>query len=312
MHQITLQELAEKLQLVNLTPEIPLQDIEISNPELNRPALQLAGFMEYFDHTRIQVIGLVEHAYVNSLSATERIKAFERLFSYQIPCLIMARDFKPVEEVMTLALRYRVPILGTSMPTSLFEARTLRLLEISLAPMIAIHGVLVDVFGEGVLILGDSGIGKSEAALELIKRGHRLVADDTVEIRRYSERELMGRAPEVTRYLMELRGIGVIDVKALYGVECVEDEKRISMVIRLESWEKGKIFNRLALREEYVEYLGNKLVCYTVPMSPGRNSAVIVETAAVNFRQKRMGYDAAQELERRVEEKMIRDREENA
>lgn len=311
MNQITLQELAERLQLVNLTPEIPLQDIEISNPELNRPALQLAGFMEYFDHTRIQIIGLVEHAYVNSLSATERIKAFERLFSYQIPCLIMARDFKPVEEVMTLALRYRVPILSTAMATSVFEARMLRLLEISLAPMIAIHGVLVDVFGEGVLIIGDSGIGKSEAALELIKRGHRLVADDTVEIRRYSERELMGRAPEVTRYLMELRGIGVIDVKALYGVECVEDEKRISMVIRLESWEKGKILNRLALREEYVEYLGNKLVCYTVPMSPGRNSAVIVETAAVNFRQKRMGYDAALELERRVTEKMMRDREEN-
>ncbi len=306
---ITLDELARQMQLVNLTPEIPLEDIEIQSAELNRPALQLTGFMEYFDPTRLQIIGLVEHAYVNSLSVEERLRAFERLFEQNIPCLIMTRNFRPVEDVSAIALRYRTPILSTPMSTSLFEARVLRQLEISLAPMIAIHGVLVDVFGEGVLILGDSGIGKSEAALELIKRGHRLVADDTVEIRRYSERELVGRAPEVTRYLMELRGIGVIDVKALFGVECVEDEKQISMVIRLEEWEHKKVFTRLNMKEEYVEYLGNRIACYTVPMSPGRNTAVIVETAAVNFRQKRMGYDADKELERRVMEKMRRDRE---
>ncbi len=308
MSSIHLQELSEKMQLVNLTPEIPLRDIEISNPELNRPALQLAGFMDYFDSSRIQIIGLVEHEYVQSLPEKKLVKAFERLFETHIPCLIMARDFKPVDSVLAMALQHRVPILSTPMPTSLFEARLLRQLEISLAPMVAIHGVLVDVFGEGVLILGDSGLGKSEAALELIKRGHRLVADDSVEIRRYSENELVGRAPEVTRYLMELRGIGVIDVKALFGVECVEDEKQISMAIRLEEWEHKKVFNRLSMKEEYVEYLGNKLVCYSVPISPGRNTAVIVETAAVNFRQKRMGYDAAKELERRVEEKMLRDR----
>ena len=305
---IPLEQLAKDMQLVNLTPEIPLDDILIDNTDLNRPALQLTGFLEHFDASRIQIIGMVEHEYVNSLSVEARVLAFERIFRQHIPCLIMARGYQPVEDVAALALRYRIPILSTPLQTSLFEARLLRQLEIRLAPMVAIHGVLVDVFGEGVLIIGDSGIGKSEAALELIKRGHRLVADDTVEIRRYSEFELVGKAPEVTQYLMELRGIGVIDVKALYGVECVEDEKQISMVIRLEEWEHGKVFNRLNMKEEFVEFLGNKVVCYTVPMSPGRNSAVIVETAAVNFRQKRMGYDAGKELERRVMEKLMRDR----
>ena len=311
MNGISLEELAKKLQLTNLTPEIPLEDIRIENRELNRPALQLTGFMEHFDATRIQIIGLVEHEYLNSLSPQARRLAFERLLREHIPCLILARGFQPIEDVTAMALRYRTPILSTPMPTTQFEARMLRQLEIALAPMVAIHGVLVDVFGEGVLILGDSGIGKSEAALELIKRGHRLVADDTVEIRRYSENELVGRAPEVTRYLMELRGIGIIDVKALFGVECVEDEKQISMVIRLQEWAHNKVFTRLSMKEEYVEYLGEKLISYTVPMSPGRNSAVIVETAAINFRQKRLGYDAGKELERRVMEKMMRDRQNN-
>ncbi|MBO4873294.1 MAG: HPr(Ser) kinase/phosphatase [Lachnospiraceae bacterium] len=307
-NSISLAQLAKDMQMVNLTPEIPLDDILIDNTDLNRPALQLTGFLEHFDASRIQIIGMVEHEYVNYLSVEERALAFERIFQAHIPCLIMARGYQPVEDVTALALRYRIPILSTTLPTSVFQARLLRQLEIHLAPMVAIHGVLVDVFGEGVLILGDSGIGKSETALALIKRGHRLVSDDTVEIRRYSEFELVGRAPEVTKYLMELRGIGVIDVKALFGVESVEDEKQISMAIRFEEWEHGKVFNRLNMKEDFVEYLGNKLVCYTVPMSPGRNSAVIVETAALNFRQKRMGYDAATELERRVMEKMMRDR----
>ncbi len=309
MNGISLQELSDKLNLVNMTPEIPLQDIEIRNPELNRPALQLTGFMKHFDPTRIQIVGMVEFEYVRSLPDNERVAAFERLMDLQIPCLILTRDYRPQEDIMAMALQHRVPILGTSLPTSVFEARLLRQLEISLAPMVAIHGVLVDVFGEGVLILGNSGIGKSETALALVKRGHRLVADDVVEIRRYSEQELVGRAPDVTRYLMELRGIGAIDIKALYGVECVEDEKQISMVIRLEAWDQSNAVNRrLSIKEEYVEYLGNKLVCFTIPLSPGRNSAVIVETAAVNFRQKRMGYDAGKELERRIMEKMARDR----
>ena len=308
MNSISLKELAERMQLVDYTPEIPLEDIEITTAELNRPALQLTGFMEHFDNTRIQIVGNVEYTYLESLSQEERRTAYARLLACHIPCLILARGKRPSDALMALALLYRVPLLGTEMRTSQFEAALLRQLEIALAPMVAIHGVLVDVFGEGVLILGDSGIGKSEAALELIKRGHRLVADDSVEIRRYSENELVGRAPEVTRYLMELRGIGVIDIKALFGVECVEDEKQISMVIRLEAWEHKKVFTRLTMKEEYVEYLGAPLVCYTVPMSPGRNSAIIVETAAINFRQKRMGYDAGVELERRVMEKMQRDR----
>lgn len=305
---ISLAQLATDMQLTNLTPEIPLEDVMIDNADLNRPALQLTGFMEHFDASRMQVIGMVEHEYVNSLSGEERCLAFERLFQAHIPCLILSRGYQPAKDVVALALRYRIPVLSSPMPTTSFTARMARQLEIRLAPMVAIHGVLVDVFGEGVLILGDSGIGKSETALALIKRGHRLVADDTVEIRRYSEFELVGRAPEVTQYLMELRGIGVIDVKALFGVESVEDEKQISMAIRFEEWEHGKVFNRLNMKEEYVEYLDSKLVCYTVPMSPGRNSAVIVETAAINNRQKRLGYDAGKELERRVIEKMMRDK----
>ncbi|MBQ4425750.1 MAG: HPr(Ser) kinase/phosphatase [Oscillospiraceae bacterium] len=308
MNAISLEQLAHELQLENLTPEIPLYDILIQTAEMNRPALQLTGFLEHFDPSRVQVIGLVEHTYVNSLEPEERIRAFERLFSAHIPCLILCRGFKPAEDVVTLALRYHVPILSSPMSTSTFQARIMRLLEVRLAPMVAIHGCLVDVFGEGVLMLGDSGVGKSETALELIKRGHRLVADDTVEIRRYSENELYGRAPEVTKYLMELRGIGVIDVKALYGVASVKDDMRISMVMKLESWDNKKIFDRLGMREDFVEYLGNKVTCYTVPMSAGRNSAVIVETAAINFRQKRMGYDAMQELERRLAEQMSRNR----
>ncbi len=305
---ISLAQLAKDMQLVNLTPEIPLEDIMIDNADINRPALQLTGFMEHFDASRMQVIGMVEHEYVNSLSGEERCLAFERLFQAHIPCLILSRGYQPAEDVAIMALRYRIPILSSSLPTTSFTARMARQLEIRLAPMVAIHGVLVDVFGEGVLILGDSGIGKSETALALIKRGHRLVADDTVEIRRYSEFELMGRAPEVTQYLMELRGIGVIDVKALFGVESVEDEKQISMAIRFEEWEHGKVFNRLNMKEDFVEYLGNKLICYTVPMSPGRNSAVIIETATINNRQKRLGYDATKELERRVMEKLMRDK----
>ncbi len=309
MSSISLEQLASALQLENLTPEIPLYDIHIDTAEINRPALQLGGFMQHFDPSRVQIIGLVEHAYVNSLEPEARVQAFERILSSRIPCLIMCRGFKPLPDVVSLALRYHVPILSTTMATSLFEARIMRLLEVRLASMVAVHGGLVDVYGEGVLILGDSGVGKSETALELIKRGHRLVADDTVEIRRYSENELYGRAPEVTRYLMELRGIGVIDVKALYGVASVKDEKRISMAVRLQAWDDKKIVDRLGIKEEYVEYLGNKVVCYSLPLSAGRNAAVLIETAAINFRQKRMGYDAMKELEKRVAEQLMKNRE---
>ncbi len=305
MDRIALQEIIDAMQLVNLTPELALDDIFIESTEVNRAALQLAGYYDFFDEHRIQVVGKVEYSYLKTLSDEARLQAYEQLFCHRIPCVIFSRGYEVDAEVMALALKYRMPLLSTPMNTSRLLARLMRLLEVRMAPMMVIHGVLVDVFGEGVLILGDSGLGKSEAALELIKRGHRLVADDAVELRRLSEDELVGSAPETTRNFMELRGIGLVDVKALFGVQSVKDEMPVSMVVRLKYMDKDEVFERLGAKEEYVEYLGNELACYTVPVSPGRNIAVVVETAAVNFRQKRMGYDAMKELERRLRKKML-------
>ncbi|MBP5154359.1 MAG: HPr(Ser) kinase/phosphatase [Lachnospiraceae bacterium] len=308
MNGVSLQKIAERLGLTNLTPEVSLEEINIELAEMNRPALQLTGFFDHFDSARIQVMGNVEHAYLSTMSQDRQLQVIEELFKYGIPCLVVTRGHIPTEEFLALAWRYHVPILSTKATTSEFQARLMRYLQVTLAPMVTIHGVLVDVFGEGVLIIGESGMGKSEVALELIKRGHRLVADDSVQLRRYSDTELLGSAPEVTKYLMELRGVGVIDVKALFGAECVKDEMPVSMVIRLEDYARDRKyeFDRLGTREEFVEYLDVRVPCTTVPVSPGRNVAIIVETASINFRCKRMGYDAYQELEKRFNEKMRR------
>ena len=305
MDRIALQEIIDAMQLENLTQELALDDVYVDSTEVNRPALQLAGYYDYFDEHRIQVIGKVEFSYLETMPEEYVMQAYERLFRHHIPCVIFTRGYEVAPEIVTLALKYQMPLLSTEMNTSKLLARLMRLLEVRLAPMIAIHGVLVDVYGEGVLILGESGLGKSEAGLELVKRGHRMVADDAVELRRLSETELVGSAPEMTKNLMELRGIGVVDIKALYGVQSVKDEMAVSMVIRLKYMQREERFDRLGGSEEYVEYLGNRLPCFTVPVSPGRNVAVIVETAAVNFRQKRMGYDAMEELQRRLEKKML-------
>ena len=215
---------------------------------------------------------------------------------------------EPDEDMLNLAMKYEVPVLVTHNTTSVFMAEIIRWLNVQLAPCISIHGVLVDVYGEGVLITGESGIGKSEAALELIKRGHRLVSDDVVELRRVSDVTLVGSAPDITRHFIELRGIGIIDVKTLFGVESVKDTQSIDLVIKLEEWNRDKEYDRLGMEEEYTEFLGNKIVCHSLPIRPGRNLAVIVESAAVNHRQKKMGYNAAQELYRRVQENMTKKR----
>lgn len=212
---------------------------------------------------------------------------------------------------MKTALKNNVPLLITEKSTSAFMAEIIRWLNVKLAPCISVHGVLVDVYGEGVLITGESGIGKSEAALELIKRGHRLVSDDVVEIRKVSDDTLIGSAPDITRHFIELRGIGIIDVKTLYGVQSVMDTTNINLVIRLEDWDKEKKYDRLGLEENYTEYLGNKIVCHNIPIRPGRNLAIICESAAVNYRQKKMGYNAAQELYQRVQNSLSRPREED-
>ena len=213
---------------------------------------------------------------------------------------------RPSQDMIDLAVKYNVPTFVTERTTSSFMAEIIRWLGVQLAPCISIHGVLVDVYGEGLLIMGESGIGKSEAALELVRRGHRLVTDDVVEIRKINEHTLIGTSPDITRYFIEVRGIGIIDVKALYGVECVKEKQQIDLVIKLEDWKKENEYDRLGLEDEYAEFLGNKVACHSLPIRPGRNLAVICETAAVNHRQKKMGYNAAQELYRRVQENITK------
>ena len=309
MYGVTITDLIRKMDFKNLTPELDTEKIVVSHPDVNRPALQLTGFYDHFDNERVQMLGNVEIAYLSGLGKDRRIAMYDKLLSSKIPCLVFCRNLVPETEVLDLCNYYRVPCLLSQKPTSDTMAEVIRWLKAELAPRISIHGVLVDVFGEGVLIMGESGIGKSEAALELITRGHRLVSDDVVEIRKVSEVTLVGTAPGITKYLIELRGIGIIDVKTLFGVESVKDTQSIDMVIKLEEWDKNKEYDRLGLEDQYTEFLGNRVICHNIPIRPGRNLAVIVETAAINYRQKKMGYNAAQELYNRVQANLAAKRE---
>ena len=301
MYGVTITELIKKMKMKNVLPEIDTDKVVLSHPDVNRPALQLTGFFDHFDRERVQIIGYVEQAYINTLPREVRVERYDKLLSSEIPCVVYSRGQEPDEDMQDLCLHYQVPLMVSDKSTSDLMAEVIRWLKVKLAPCISIHGVLVDVFGEGVLIMGESGIGKSEAALELIKRGHRLVSDDVVEIRKVSDATLVGSAPDITKYFIELRGIGIIDVKSLYGVESVKDTQNIDMVIKLEDWDKDKEYDRLGLEDRYTEFLGNQVVCHNIPIRPGRNLAIIVESAAVNYRQKKMGYNAAQELYNRVQ-----------
>ena len=297
-----LSKIASRFQLKNFTEKLNLEEHYVLIADINRPALQLNGFYEHFEEDRIQLIGMVEQAYLSKKTQQERESIYEELLSHNIPCLIFCRGFEPESEMLDVATERGIPILGTDRGTSDFMSDLIYNLNMELAPSTTIHGVLVDVYGEGLLITGESGIGKSEAALELIKRGHRLVADDVVEIRKTNENTLMGTAPSITKYLIELRGIGIIDVKSLFGVESVKERQKIDFIIKLEDWKKDNDYDRLGLEDEYMEILGKKVICHSLPIRPGRNLAVICETAAVNNRQKKMGYNAAQELYRRVQD----------
>ena len=311
MEYVTLTRMIEKMKLDNLTPEIDIKGIRITQPDINRPALQIAGYFEHFDATRLQIVGFVEYTYMESMSDERKRETYDELLRGDVPAIVFCREMMPDPIFMQAALTHKVPVLSTKKTTSSFMAEVIRWLNVKLAPCISVHGVLVDVYGEGVLITGESGIGKSEAALELIKRGHRLVTDDVVELRKVSDDTLIGSAPDVTKHLIELRGIGIVDVKALFGVSAVKDTQGIDMVIRLEEWDKEKEYDRLGLEENYTEYLGNKIVCHNIPIRPGRNLAVICESAAINHRQKKMGYNAAQELYTRVQNSLARKREED-
>ena len=370
---VDMTSMVEKLNLKNLTPDIDITERKLASPEINRPALQLAGYFAHFASERVQIVGFVEYTYLQSRSDEEKEPIYQNFFSSGIPCVIYTSKTRPEPRALELANQYKVPMFLADKTTSNFMAAIINWLNVQLAPRISIHGVLVDVYGEGVLIMGESGVGKSETAIELVKRGHRLIADDAVEIKRIaadrlegtapelirhyielrgigvvdvrrqgvlimgesgigkseaalelikrghrlvtddvveihkvSDDTLVGRSPEITKHFIELRGIGIVDVKTLFGVECVKETQQIDMVIKLEDWDKDKDYDRLGLQEEYTEFLGNKVVCHSLPVRPGRNLAIIVETAAVNHRQKKMGYNAAQELYRRVQETMAR------
>ncbi|WP_379704391.1 HPr(Ser) kinase/phosphatase [Mediterraneibacter gnavus] len=303
---VKLTDLVEKMNLKNLTPGVDLTDHAVYVPDVNRPALQLTGFFDHFDSERVQIIGNVEYAYIHTLSEERKSEIYEKLLENQIPCIIFSKNLLPEEILIQKAEEKQIPIFATDKPTSSFMAELIRWMNVKLAPCISIHGVLVDVYGVGVLIMGESGIGKSEAALELIKRGHRLVTDDVVEIRKVSDDTLVGSAPDITRHFIELRGIGIVDVKSMFGVQSVRETQNIDLVITLEDWSREKEYDRLGLEETYTEFLGNKVVCHNIPIRPGRNLAIIVESAAVNHRQKQMGYNAAQELYKRVQNSLTK------
>ncbi|MCR4840280.1 MAG: HPr(Ser) kinase/phosphatase [Lachnospiraceae bacterium] len=307
MESVKLTKLVDMLGLTNVTPELDISETEITRPELNRPALQLAGLFENFEKDRIQLIGNVEYSYMyHKMTSEERHICFGNLMGYHVPCIIFCRNLEVSPGFKQLAVDNNVPVFSSDMETSSLIAEIYRILKEELAPSISIHGVLVEVCGEGVLITGESGIGKSEAAIELIKRGHRLVSDDVVEIRRISDNTLVGSAPDITRHFIELRGIGIVDVKTLFGVQSVKERQEIHLVIQLEDWVKDKEYDRLGLEENYTEILGMKLPVHNIPVRPGRNLAIICESAAVNYRQKKMGYNAAQELYKRVTENLMK------
>ncbi len=301
---VELRKLVEKMNLKNMTPAVEVIGKTVNIPEVNRPALQLAGFFDHFDSERIQIVGNVEYAYLKTLTEEQKEKIYDIILAYRIPAFVFCRMLMPEDSFLKKAVENDIPVFLSDKKTSSFTSEVIRWLNVELAPCISIHGVLVDVYGVGVLIRGESGIGKSEAALELVKRGHRLVADDVVEIHKVSDDTLVGMATEITRYFIELRGIGIVDVKTLFGVQSVKKTQNIDLVVNLEDWSKEKDYDRLGMNEEYEEYLGNKVVCHRIPVRPGRNLAVIVECAAINHRQKQMGYNAAEELYRRVQENL--------
>ena len=265
-------------------------DIPITIAEINRPSLQLAGFFDYFDPKRIQILGKVEYTYLEKLSAEERKRRIAGLLSKKIPALVVTSDLEIFPELLECAKKYDVTVLRTKEGTSQFMSDLILSLSVWLAPMTTMHGVLVEVFGEGILLIGESGVGKSETAIELVKRGHRLVADDAVEIKKVSRKTLVGSSPKIIRHFIELRGIGVIDVKQIFGIGAVKDTENINLVINLENWQVGKHYDRLGLDTYTTDIMGIAVPSLTIPVKPGRNLAIIIEVAAMNHRQRKMGY----------------------
>ncbi len=272
----------------------------VTSTDVNRPGLPLSGFFDHFDNSRIQILGNVEMSFLTEKTPEERTVIFDGLFSRNIPALVVTRNIPLPAELLQSAMRYEIPVLTSNRPTSRFMSSLINYLNVQLAPCITRHGVLVSVYGEGILILGESGVGKSETAMELLKRGHRLIADDAVELRAVSDLTIVGSAPELIRYMIELRGIGLVDVRHIFGMGAVMDTSRIDFVVQLENWDESKHYDRLGLETQEYEILDHKIPSVTIPVCPGRNLAIIIEVAAANNRQKRSGYNAAEEFNRRL------------
>ena len=301
---IPLSKVVDEFQFEKLYVSKDFEDTVIECTDVNRPGLQLIGFYDYFDSNRIQILGKVELTYLEQFGYEKRYEYLEKLFKTNVPAIIITRGMQVGPEMFELAEKYNKTLLRTEESTSNLMSALISYLNVQIAPRITRHGVLVEVYGEGILILGESGVGKSEAAIELLKRGHRLVADDAVEIKRVSTKTLVGSSPEIIRHFVELRGIGVIDVNEIFGIGAVKDTESIDLIIHLEPWEEGKQYDRLGMVDEYTNIMGINIPSMTVPVKIGRNIAVIIEVAAMNNRQKRMGYNAAVELNNRLMNRM--------
>ena len=297
-YSVSLTQVAKEQNLTILHAAKDFESVRVRTADVNRPALQLAGFYDYFDPKRLQLIGRVECTYLESLDPNQRAEALERFMRFDLSAIILCHGIDTIPELVEMAEKYDRNLMSTNEDTSTFMADLISMLRNAMAPRVTMHGVLVEVYGEGLLITGDSGVGKSETALELIKRGHRLIADDAVIIRRTSRETLIGTAPPLIRYYMELRGIGVINARHIFGVGAVKPETNVDLVVNFELWDDDKAYDRLGLETEYTTILGVEMPCYTIPVRPGRNLAVILELAAMNNRQKKMGYNAAEALAR--------------
>ena len=299
-YSVLLSTLVKEFKLEVAYAATDYESIRITVEDVARPGLQLAGYFDHYEPMRLQVMGNVEMSYAAKLTPAERAAIFDRLFSYKFPAMLIARGIAPSQEMLAMAKKYNITILRSSDPTSTIVSAIITYLKSALAPRITRHGVLVEVYGEGIFLTGDSGIGKSEAAVELLKRGHRLIADDAVEIKKISENSLLGTAPELIRNYIELRGIGIINVAKLYGMGAVKQENAIDLVVNIVPWNTQEAYDRLGLEDKYTELLGVKVPMNVIPVTPGRNLAVILEVAAMNNRQKKMGYNAALEFTEQI------------
>lgn len=299
-YSVPLKKMAEQLEFQIVRVSKDYEDIQLTSKRINRSGLELAGFYDYFDGERLQIIGLNETAYISSFSHEERLFRFEKLFAHKIPALIICHDVEILPECLASAEKYDISLFTTKKETSELMASSISFLQRELAPRITRHGVFVEVYGEGLLLLGESGIGKSEAAIELLKRGHRLIADDAVEIKRVTSTTLVGTSPDLIRYYIELRGIGVIDVRRIFGSSAVKLSDKIDLVVNLENWREGMKYDRLGTEENFTDILDVKVPSVTIPIKPGRNLAIILEVAATNNKLKKMGFNSAVELTERI------------